>query len=310
MWIQILVLLILFILWNTTLVGYKDKWTLPIDTDDSKAFCEEAKSIVLTRGSRTAILLVHGFPSTPAMYSYSAQRFLEAGMDVHAPLLPGFGADPKQFVRTTFTQWFDYLCRYYERLRSEYDTLYVLGTSMGGMMTLKLAERYCGAEKEMDKIVTIAAPVVYNSIKEGVFTDPLMYIGRTVALFAPSIKAKIVAGNGKGDDGAEVWYGYGGVFVRPGLSLINAMKLVHKDLDRITCPLFAIHDTNDRTVPFKNLSIIKRLQRSREFRLLETTMGDFNHSHHALLSYHSIQRQLTDTILEFLLDKEIKNAQT
>jgi len=37
-------------------------------------------------------------------------------------------------------------------------------------------------------------------------------------------------------------------------------------------------------------------------------MGDYNHSRHALLSYHSIQASLTDTILEFL--QENQNAQT
>lgn len=308
MWISIVLLLILFVLWNTTLVGYRDKQTHMLTTDESKVFCEEAKSIIHTQGSTTAILMVHGFPTTPAMYSYSAQRFKSAGFDVYVPLLPGFGTDPKDLEQTTFTQWFDYLCRYYEDLRSRYQTLYVLGTSMGGMMTLKLGELYCNTDKAPDKLVTIAAPVVYNSIKERVFTDWRLYFSRTLSLFVASINAHIVAGNGKGDDGADNWYGYGGLFIRPGISLVHAMGKVRKDLGKITCPLFSIHDVNDRVIPFKNLKIIEREQNSKAFRLLATEMGDYNHSRHALLSYHSIQASLTDTILEFL--QENHNAQT
>ncbi len=308
MWILIVLLLILFVLWNTTLIGYKDKQTHMLATDESKVFSEQAKSITFTQGSNTAILLVHGFPSTPAMYSYSAKRLCDAGFDVYAPLMPGFGTDPKDLENTTFTQWFGYLSRCYEDLRAKYDTLYVLGTSMGGMMTLKLGERYCNTDKEPDKLVTIAAPVVYNSLKEWIFTDWKQYFARTVALFVPSFNAHVIDGNGKGEDGSEVWYGYGGTFVRPGLSLVHAMRRVRKELGTITCPLFSIHDVNDRIIPFKNLKIIEREQKSREFRSLETKMGNFNHGRHSLLSYHSIQASLTDSILEFLQDKEKANA--
>jgi carboxylesterase len=308
MWYIILVLIIAFILWNTTLIGYRDRNVEPLTVDESKACCEEAKSIIRVKPeNKQAILLIHGFPSTPSVYHYSAERFHEAGLDVYAPLLPGFGTDPKQFAHTTFTQWFSYLCNYYENLRGQYETLYVLGISMGGMMTLKLGETYCQGTLAPDKLVTIAAPVVYNSLKDGIITDWKQYISRTLGLFTPSIGAHVVTGNPKGEDGSEYWYGYGGLFIRPGLSLVHAMKEVRKNLGKITCPLFSIHDVNDQTVPFKNLKIIEREQNSVDFHILETEMDDYNHSRHALLLYRSIQQSLTDTILEFLLEKERTN---
>lgn len=310
MWIIIALLLILFVLWNTTLFGYRDKQTETLQTDESQTFCEQVKSIVYAQGNKAAILLVHGFPSTPAMYAYSAKRFSEAGLDVYAPLMPGFGTKTEDLEQTTFTQWFDFLCRYYENLRSKYKKVYVLGTSMGGLMTLKLGELYCNTENAPDKLVTIAAPVVYNSIKEGIFTDWKQYFGRTIALFASSINTHTVATRSKGEDGSDQWYGYGGTFIRAGLSLVHAMKQVRKELGRISCPLFCIHDVHDRIIPFKNLKIIERQQKSYDFHLLATTMGDFNHSRHSLLSYYSIQASLTDTILEFLQNKEKPDAQT
>lgn len=186
MWFLILFLIIVFILWNTTLFAYRDRNVAPLTVDESKTCCDEAKSLIFTTpGCKQAILLVHGFPSTPSVYHYSAERFHEEGLDVYAPLMPGFGTDPDQFAHTTFTQWFSYLCNYYENLRVQYETLYVLGISMGGMMTLKLGETYCQASLAPDKLVTIAAPVVYNSLKDGIITDWKQYISRTLGLFTP-----------------------------------------------------------------------------------------------------------------------------
>ncbi len=310
MWIIILLAIALFLLWNITLFGYKDRAVHPLESDASKVFCPEARPIVLKKeGNTGAILLVHGFPATPSTYAYSSTVFFRAGLDVYAPLLPGFGTDPAEFVHTTFTHSFDYLCRYYERLRSEYETLYVLGISMGGMMTLKLGETYCGGPKAPDKLVSIAAPVVYNSMRDRIITDWKQYFMRTLALFAGSIGAKTVAGNAKGEDGSKDWYGYNGIYLRPGLSLVYAMKQVRKDLGLINCPLFVIHDRGDSTVPFGNVEIIEREQRSRQFKILKTEMPPMGHSRHALLMYHSVQAELTEKIIAFLTEKETTNDQ-
>jgi carboxylesterase len=301
---------IFFVLWNVLLLWYRDKDTTPLESDDSKAFCEEAKSIVLKGGNDKAIILVHGFPSCPRVYTYSSQRFFDAGYDVYAPLLPGFGTDPELFAETNFTQWFDYLKRYYERIRASYPTVFVLGISMGGMMTLKLGETYCDTPLAPDALVSISAPVVYNSLKDGIITDLRISFLRTVALFKPTFAAKVVCGNPDGEDGNEDWTGYSGLFIRQGLSLVKAMGPVRKDLGKITCPLYSIHDVNDRTVPFKNLKIIQKENGSNDFKTLETNMGPYDHTHHALLMYHSIQGELTDSIIRFLQDKEHRDGKT
>jgi carboxylesterase len=151
-----------------------------------------------------------------------------------------------------------------------------------------------------NSIVSIAAPVVYNSIKDGIFTDLRQYAARTIALFIPSIGARIVDGNQKGSDGGEDWVGYGGLMVRPGLSFIASLPKIRKALKHVACPLFAIHDRGDTTIPFKNLSIIQKETRSSDLVSLETAMESDGHSRHALLSYYSIQQSLTDRIVAFM----------
>lgn len=299
-------LLIYFVLWNVCLLGYQDKHTEPIEPDPDHCFCPEAKPIVMVHEPRQdkAILMIHGFPSTPRVYTYSAKRMFDAGYDVYVPLLPGFGTDPKVFEKTTFTQWYGYLEEYYLGLRKQYPHLIVLGTSMGGAMTLKIGERFSGTAEEPDALVEISAPVVYNSLlRDGVVTNWGTYIMRTAGLFTPSIGGGIKCGNPGGEDGNEDWTGYKGLFIRQGISLVAALKTIRKELPRLTCPLFSIHDKNDKTVPFKNQAIIERETKSGDWKKLVTCMGPYQHSHHCLLMYHSIQEELTDTIIAYMDEK-------
>ncbi len=298
--------IIYFILWNICLFGYRDRHTEPIQPEPEHCFCPEAKPIVLVHDEPTgkAVLMVHGFPSTPRVYTYSSKRMFDAGYDVYVPLLPGFGTDPKVFEETSFTQWYGYLTGYYLELRAKYPRLIVLGTSMGGAMTLKIGEQFSGTSEAPDALVSIAAPVVYNSmLRDGVVTNWGTYIMRTAGLFIPAIGAGVKCGNPDGEDGNEDWTGYKGLFIRQGLSLVWALKTIRKELPSLTCPLFSIHDHNDRTVPFKNQAIIERECKSRDWKKLETEMGPYRHSHHCLLMYHSIQKELTDTIIIYMDEK-------
>lgn len=92
--------------------------------------------------------------------------------------------------------------------------------------------------------------------------------------------------------------------VRPGLSFIASLPKIRRNLEFITCPLFAIHDRGDTTIPFKNLAIIANETQSRKLVVLETAMESDGHSRHALLSYYSIQQSLTDKIVAFLEEND------
>ena len=96
----IIIAIILFIWWNAFLPFYKDRNTEKLVSDESKCFSPECRSIILENGRREAVLMIHGYPTTPHMYSYSAARLRDAGYDVFAPLIPTFGADPEDFRKT------------------------------------------------------------------------------------------------------------------------------------------------------------------------------------------------------------------
>ena len=300
--ITIVVLLLLFIWWNMFLPFYKD-WNKEIlVSDESKCFSDRCKSIIYKKeGNKRAILMIHGFPSTPQMYEYASARCRDASYDVYVPLIPTFGSDWHEFAKTNFTQWFTFISSYYEKLRKEYDFLAVLGVSMGGAMTLKIAEKYSSTPLAPDKIVVISAPVAYNNIRYHIFTSKAAYFARTVGLFKPCINPHIIAGRKDGNDGNEDWTGYGGTYIKQGLSLSRAFDTIRKDLKKIKVPMFEMHDRGDKTVPFNNLAVIEKFCHDNIVVCRKVEMkGNFNHSHHSLLMYHSVQKEYMDDILNFL----------
>lgn len=294
----IVLIVVLLLLWSVYLPFYREK-TVHLEPNEDKCFAPECKSIVRKNNNNKAILFIHGFPTTPNMYAWASEYAFLHDYDVYVPLIPSFGTDPKDMIKTNFSSWFDYIDRYYQKLREEYQEVYVIGVSMGGAMTLKLAEKYSGTDKEMKKIAVLSAPVVYNSIKDGVITSASAYLGRILKFFIPSLNARNTTTLEGHNDGDEKWFGYLGTFPRQGISLIYNLKFIRKDLPLIKVPMIAIHDRTDKTVPFKNLLIIKA-ETNTDSEFIETEMGEeCIHSHHSLLKYESCRKGLMDRILDF-----------
>ena len=300
-------LVLLFILWNTNLLFFREKNKKKLVPDESKCFSPKCRSIRYDNSSDTAYFFIHGFPTTPNMYEYPTKRLSDLGYDVYAPLIPTFGADPKDFEDTEFSQWFEFLEKRYLEERRSHKHIHVVGVSMGGAMTLKLAETFSSTPDRMDSITVIAAPVVYNSfLKDHIVTDWRVYIARTIMLFKKSLGGRIVDGRPDQKDGNEEWRGYDGIFLRPSLSFIWNLKKIRKDLKKITVPLLSIHDRNDSTVPFANQRIITGEVSSSVLKIEEREMEDHGHSRHSLLMYNSSRVEVTEEILKFT--KENTNA--
>jgi carboxylesterase len=299
-YVVLTLLLILIFCWSALLWGYRDRYTDPIEPLVDEAFDPRCLPIILQHDppAKAAIIMVHGYPSTPYSYEYTANRAFEAGYDVYVPLLPGFGTKPSDLYHTSFTQWYGYLRNYYLDKRSKYDHLFVIGTSMGGSMTLRIGEEFSETSDAPDALATIAAPVFLNDISLGVIQKWGYYFMRIVALFTPAIGGRIHTGNSKENDGEELWIGYSGAFVQGGVSLMHALKKIRKDLPNITAPLYSAHDIADKTIAFQNLAVIQEAVQAQPF-VARTTHITSQHNRHVLLMYRSVQKELTDEILAF-----------
>jgi carboxylesterase len=92
-------------------------------------------------GGAPGAVLVHGFPGTPAEMRPLAETLHGAGWTVHAPLLPGFGAEFPGLMEMRHEQWQQAVERAVEKLRREHDPVLLAGYSLGGALAIAAARR-------------------------------------------------------------------------------------------------------------------------------------------------------------------------
>src|SRR5947208_12339999 len=107
-------------------------------------------------GGPHGALVLHGFTGSPVSMRPLAEAFAEVGLAVEMPRLPGHGTDPADLALTTWDDWLAEAERALAALqaRTPAGNVVVAGLSMGGALTLALAERH----PELAGIVCINAP--------------------------------------------------------------------------------------------------------------------------------------------------------
>ena len=91
------------------------------------------------KGGEAAALLVHGFPGTPAEVRPLARMLEGAGWTVHAPLLPGLGADLETLFDRTYTEWIAAIAEELQTLQADQQPVILIGYSLGAAVALNVA---------------------------------------------------------------------------------------------------------------------------------------------------------------------------
>ena len=102
-------------------------------------FTEEIHQPLFWKGGQKAALLVHGFPGTPAEVRPLAAALHAQGWTVHAPLLPGFGPQIHDLFTYHQEAWVTAVQDAQRALRADYETVLLLGYSLGGAIALNVA---------------------------------------------------------------------------------------------------------------------------------------------------------------------------
>lgn len=85
------------------------------------------------------VLLCHGFTGSPASVRPWAEFLAAAGVSVELPLLPGHGTTWQDLQQTTWHDWYQHVELSFDALLERCERVFVMGLSMGGTLTLRLA---------------------------------------------------------------------------------------------------------------------------------------------------------------------------
>ena len=199
-----------------------------------------AKSFTF-QGDNVGILLIHGFTGAPGHMLRLGESFHEDGHTVLGIQLPGHGTHLDDMEESTWQHWLAATRDAVNKLAETCDQIFVCGLSMGGVLTLLMAE-----ELPITGAISIAAPVRIH--------DPLAPYAGFFGLFLryrPYGKEK--------PDKHPYDIGYQATPLRKVPDLLRLMRMAESGLHKITCPMLIVQGLKDGTVKPKSAQMIHDL---------------------------------------------------
>ena len=231
-------------------------------------------------GSDVGVLLCHGFAGAPGALRDWAEHLAAAGYTVRLPLLPGHGTKWSDANRTTFDDWLAEVTRAFQELRATCRAVVICGLSMGGTLTLRLAELYPDA---VDGIVLVN-PSVMTLRRDAKWLLPWLW--RVLPAY-PGIVGDIAK-----PGVTEPGYKY--LPTKAVYSLSKAWLVVRADLPKVTAPVLLLHSTVDHTVEPENTAIVRA-----EIGSTDVTVIELTRSYHVATMDHDAELIFTSSV-EFI----------
>jgi carboxylesterase len=196
---------------------------------------------IIKDGATTAVLLCHGFTGSPASMKPWAHFLADAGYSVSVPRLPGHGTKWQDANLTRWQDWYDTVERAFEKLAATHKQVFVMGLSMGGTLTIALAER----KGSQIAGIVLVNPSVLTERKDAKL---LPILSKIVPSF-PGISNDI-----KKPDQNEV--GYAKIPLKAAASLSELWTLVRADIAKIDQPVLLLRSAVDHVVEPSNAAFI------------------------------------------------------
>jgi carboxylesterase len=201
-------------------------------------------------GDDRGVLLVHGFTGTPFEMRFLGEHLHAQGMTAHGICLPGHTTAPEELDRTPWTDWYAHVERGLDRLRARCRQVAVVGQSLGGLLSLRLAA-HRGAE--LAAVVSLAAPLWLTPPARAL----VMLLRRSPRL-AGRLRPLRKRG---GSDVADLEMkarnpSYPVIPLRALLEFDRARLTIRAELPAIRTPLLLVHAIHDHVAPYASMAAI------------------------------------------------------
>jgi len=196
-------------------------------------------------GASGIVIFIHGFMGSPRQFDTLVQTVHEQGLSVAALLLPNHGSTPKDFGSGTFQRWQAYVDTEVESFSREYEHIWLVGHSMGGLLSINAAARF---QKNARGVFMIASPFKLTLFSRNVAkiglkivfgrkVDPvrIAYLSHCSISLSPSI----------------MWRS-----VKPWKELKKLMAAALENLPSVHAPVTAAYSSSDELVSLDSLGIL------------------------------------------------------
>lgn len=188
-------------------------------------------------GNQIGVLVIHGFTGTTQSMRYLGDQYAKAGFTVCGPRLKGHGTHYEEMEQTTYEDWVASVEEGFNWLKERCEQIVVTGLSMGGTLTLYMAQKY----PEIKAIIPINATINIDQYEQ--------ILSLTEPRFIDGIGSDIKADNVK-----EL--AYEKTPVRSLHELFKLKKVTMNKLEQIHCPALICVSRVDHVVPPKDSDYI------------------------------------------------------
>jgi carboxylesterase len=227
------------------------------------------------RRGDVGILLIHGITGAPTEMKPVARRLAARGFTVACPPLAGHCSSLRDLRRTRWTDWYRSVADGFDFLRTQCETVFVSGLSMGALLALKLA---ADRPDQVQGVATMSATFFYDGwnvprLKQRfllpmVLHTPLRYFlsYREPAPYGikderlRNIVAMVYAGN---HNNLPQQYGYSEF---PAVTVLESFRLIRhvkRCLPNVVAPALILHAMEDDMASVENARFLARRIRSR-----------------------------------------------
>lgn len=226
-------------------------------------------------GGRTGILVSHGFTGSTQSMRPLGEAYAKAGYTVCGPRLKGHGTHYEEMEQTQYSDWIASIEEGFQWLKERCDDIFVTGLSMGGTLTLYMAEKH----SEIKAIIPINAAVEISDMEGAA--------GLQDVRFLDAIGSDI-----KKADVKEL--AYEKTPVKSIGEIVQLMELVKGGLADIECPALIFVSSEDHVVPPDNSRLILDRISSKDKKLI--TMENSYH----VATLDNDQQLIIDETLAFI----------
>lgn len=195
----------------------------------------------LTGGRRVGVLLSHGFTGSPVAVRPWAEHLGERGYGVAVPRLPGHGTSWQDLNTHRWDDWYGEVTRVFDRLCLDHDAVVVGGLSMGGALTLRVAEEH------PDRVAGL------------VLVNPAVASRRLDLKLLPVLKHVVPSFPGISNDIKKPGVTEG-AYTRTPLkaihSFVRTWPTLVADLPHVTCPLLLFRSADDHVVDDRSRALV------------------------------------------------------
>ena len=194
------------------------------------------------QGGKIGILVIHGFTGNPESIRPWAEGLGDAGLTVHAPVLPGHGTRWEELNQMQWSDWYRCVEDSFLELQKICDRVFVAGFSVGGALALRLTQ-IRGSE--------IEGTILCNA---AIFDDrKILNLIPVAKYFLPSVKSGVMDVKKKISQRTS----YDRMPLRAFDSVRKLWRIVEENLYMVDTPLMVSYSVNDHVVhPINSETII------------------------------------------------------